>query len=161
MYKNLQKCKIGQTGDRLRRRHFLLICRRVVWIITSNVRQYRRCCTSPWRWLVEIDRWKKVPSPAESLCNKQSSSVFLIQLLLAARWNLCTHYATFNESTYVKQLWNHSGPFWRLFSFFKGSLLSNFSKLLFTKFSNLKTFSASYVRICVLGLMYCIWEQTT
>ena len=119
MYKNLQKYEIGQTHDNLRRRYFLLICRRVVWIITSNVRQYRWCCTSPWRRLDEIKHWKKVSSRAESLCNKQSSSVFLIQLLLAARWNLCTHYARFNEFTYFRQLWNHCGPFWRLFSFYQ------------------------------------------
>ena len=134
--------EIGQTHDNLRRRHFLLICRRVIWIITSNFWQYRCCSTSPWRRLDQIKRWKKVSSPAESFCNKLSSSVFLIQLLLTTRWNLCTHYAKFNESTYFRQLWNHSGPFWRLFSFFKDGLLLNFNKLLFTGIQQLEDISS-------------------
>jgi hypothetical protein len=156
MCKNLQTYEIGQTCDSLRRRHFLLICRQVIWIITSNIWQYRWCCTSPWRWLDEIKCWKKVSSPAESLCNEQSSSVFPIQLLLAARWNLCTRYARYNESTYFRQLWNHRGPFWRLFTFPSAVCFWISTNSFSLEFRNLKTFSALYVWICVLGLMYCI-----
>jgi hypothetical protein len=46
-----------QTNDNLRRMHFRLNCRQVIWIIVSNIQQYKWRWASTWRWLEVIKHW--------------------------------------------------------------------------------------------------------
>jgi len=45
---------VWQTNDGLTRKHFLLSCRWVEWMLICNVQRYRWRCTIPWRCLEEI-----------------------------------------------------------------------------------------------------------
>ena len=56
LMKNLQKNVKWQTNESLRMRHFHLNCQHVIWVMISNIQQYRWWCMSPCRWL-EIKHW--------------------------------------------------------------------------------------------------------
>jgi hypothetical protein len=75
---------------------------------------------------------------------------------------------TFSESRLHGQLWNSPGPLLRLrlrprFPIsFKGTLPPSSSKSSWSQeFSNTEMSSALHVRICMLGLIYWAWGQTT
>jgi hypothetical protein len=55
--KNLKKDPKWHTNFNLRTRHTLFNCRRVTWIVVSNIQQYWWQCTTPRRWIEGIKHW--------------------------------------------------------------------------------------------------------
>jgi len=154
------------TNGDLRRRHLLLNYRQVIWIIMSNVQQYKWWRTSTWRRLVAIKYWTlawKIPFilqnpivastiPHNSLSRSCSSLLLRICVLRYPD-------ASFSNPTALSQLQNAQSPLLRLrLRFlrlrglcFRVSIRWSGVSMSSCVFSNATTLSESYVRICALG----------
>lgn len=158
------------TNDNLRRRHSLLVCRHVIWIITPTCSTTggdervpdkitgRKWNTKLWRdgdffFSFRISSQQASKHPQNSL----SSSCYLL-----AHCVLKHRVAIFRHPETLGQL--HRGP---LLSFIKGALLPNFKKVVEVEFLIMEgqqledIFKLSNVGIGALGLMYLICEQRT
>lgn len=84
--KNLHKIWNNKQMKILKRRHFLLNCRQVMWIITSVTKVRHEPLQITWTNQALKFGETKVSSPPPSECphSKQTSSCFLTQLLLVA-----------------------------------------------------------------------------
>ena len=77
--------EIWKISDNSKRSNFLLNCRRVIWIIISDIHKYRRRCTSPGDEEIQAlkaGETKTSSSPSESPHSKQACSWFLCCSLL-------------------------------------------------------------------------------
>ena len=146
LIKTYRKYEIWQTNENLRR-HFLLNCRRVIYIIIPNVQPYRWQGTSPWRGLKKsnTDIWRDrlllLQNTVIASKHPNNSSPSCCSMLLV-QTNVLKHLdEDCNESKLLSLLHNCPGPLLRLrLSFFKGALLLGIKKiahreLLITKFS--------------------------
>ena len=131
------KCEFWHINDNLRKKHFLLSCRRVVWIIICNILQYIWQLKNPWKWL-----WgNKHRSPARqrpllyqnlpiwSMHPHNSLPRCCNSLIVPA--NVLRYLdASFIQSKPLSQLKNSQGPLLRLrlrfLCFLKGASLPNF-----------------------------------
>ena len=158
----------GQVNYSLRRRHFALNRRPVVWIIISNVHQYRWLCASPWKWLEEMStgslaRQRPLSVPPEST-HRKASIIIILCLFDSARCSFCISVvkhldASFNVSKPLRQLQNRQVSLLRVILFFQ-----SFCKALWFRISirwsnetswswdvrNSKTPSPSFAWICAL-----------
>jgi hypothetical protein len=105
-------------NDALRRRYFRLNCRQVIWMIVSNIQQYKWRCTSTWRQLDEIKHWcAGGGSTFSSESHRKHSQTFwascycslFVRNILLERFD-----ASFIESKPLIKLWNLRGSLLRL-----------------------------------------------
>lgn len=145
----------------LRRKHFLLTCRWVIWSsspVSNN--------TGDDAWIPEFDlkksssecsKTKTSSSPLEPLHSKKASkhphsyfSSCWCSLLIRSMSSNSD--VSFNKSKPLSQLWNYYGPLLRLSSHSS----AHFNNMVGHEIQH----SALYIWICKLGLMYWVWRQT-
>jgi len=164
------------TNCDLRRRHLLLNYRQVIWIIMSNVQQYKWWRTSTWRRLEAMKFWtlaRKIlfilqnPIVASKLPHNslsRSCSSLLVRLCVLKHPD-----ASFSNPKTLSQLQNTQGPLLRLrFRFlrlrglcFRVSTRWSGVSMSSCVFSNATIFSESYLRICAPGWIPYTWIQYT
>ena len=88
-----------QPNDNLRRGHFHLKGRRVLWIIISNIQQYWWWCRSSWRSLQEIKYWNVARQNPIFSCiiHSQQAYILLISFLMLA---YCS-FTSFSSNTLI------------------------------------------------------------
>ena len=134
------KCEVWHINDNLKIKHFLLSCRRVVWIIIiiiCNILQYIWQWKNPWKCLWENKHWSLAKLRPLLLQNLPVSSKYPHNSLrrccksLIVTVNVHRYLdASYSHSKPLSQLKNSQGPLLRprlrFLCFFKGGLLPNF-----------------------------------
>jgi len=150
----------GTSKWQFKEEHFVSNCRSVIWIFISSVQHYRWRCTSPWKWLEELKQIKS---------GETKTLLFLQNRLIPNKqpYNFLSGDVRLNHCLQppwrqLSQPQNRQDPLLRVTLRFR-----SFCKALCFRISirwlserswswessNWNTPSASFARICALGLM--------
>lgn len=170
LWKFTKTCNLNSVN--LWRRHFLLVCRRVTWIVISISK-----IVGGEAWIHEYDWRNQALKPGETkdcttfrISSQQknrprnySSTCSSLRFPLDALKHLD---AKFIESKTLSQIWNRDGPILKLrlrfLSFLKDAFFPNFEENFTRVLSDqgtLKIASTPYIWICALGLIFRLLEQ--